>query len=1097
MKSTVSSHHFIQMTATALALAVVFLFSPQSAGQSALAEAPPQGVDLDVTFIERTPHYQAYCVEYPWDQPNLPGIPALCPGTEEEQRWPAAGESVTFTAHIVNKGTDSSSSFAYEWKIDGIMVASGSAPSLAGGAEITIAYAWTWDHSMSADGQQVLDDHWVSFQVDPENQIEETYESNNLLTDLTNAKSFRIVITTEMYDAYNTPIDPAYPYSTEDWLQKQIAAMNDLFAQAVYSTTPEGATDRVRLDLIEIGDEYGDDGRAHDGGWFINVDLRTGASAYYDPALDVDWGLVHELSHQVSLIDLYAIGASPTNLFPLDLSGKPPNIGFAWTHPGLMGGGDISPNTDWYAYDSHTAAGFETNKGYRNGYYGAYLFDIPQENWLQVLDNQGNAAQGVTVNLYQRQGPWDWSGDVGIDATPEISGTTDAEGRFMLDNRSASGGTTTLTGHTLRDNPFGVVDIIGTQNLFLVQLRRGDHEEFFWLDITQFNLAYWAGNIDNHTFTISSHIPPAEALTAPVITTFQVEGQSVHLCWDNPPLAVGASIYRAGPPLFEYQLLAEIANDTTCYNDVMSYGGYGGYLYLITAQDAQGTQSGFSSTVWTPYLVQPAGLAAVDSNSLDAVLPETGDVLLLDPQNGYAVTRIDTNGRYQNSLGSVHYHLELSRFLAVDGTKQILFSHPGDYYDPRHSVRLADTSLTPLLEFGEQGNQPGQFETPTGVAFWGPECTIEGPLEQDDATLLLLHLDDSLDGVAGETGTASGTEFTDGRYSQGIAIDDDDTLTYSTSGNLERTTGSIEFWLQPTWEGDDEESYVFFEAGNEWFNRLRIMKDGANNLRFMVWDGTSEYSANTWVGDWHASEWHHVAAAWNEQEIAIYVDGTLRDKVAGHPPEALVDVMYIGSTYLHDMQAQAVIDELRISDLWRVGNSNACQLFLAADSGNDRLQVFDSLGNFVLAYGSEGSTPGQFDDPQGLAVDDQGRVLVVDRGNSHLQVFAFDGVQFTFLQIVTASFFEPVGIAVHGNLVFVADTGNNRIVELEWNDEGSLGYLRQFTAPNDGYSGKFLHPAGVAVAEDGTIWVADTGNFRVVRILPTARFYLPVTYQAK
>lgn len=1096
MKINTSSASMILLTA-AMVIAVVFLLAVQSNSQAAPVESPQEGVDLDITYIERTPRYQAYCVEYPWDEPNLPGIPYLCPGTENEQRWPETGESVSFTAHIVNKGTSTSPMFTYAWKIDDTQVVSGSLPALAAGAETTVTYAWTWEHTMSADGQRVLDDHWVSFLVDPENLIAETYESNNSLTDLTNAKSFRIVITADMYDAYNTPVDPVYPYSTEDWLQKQIAAMNDLFAQAIYPTTPQGATDRVRLDLIEIGDEYGDDGRAHDGGWFIDVDLRYGASYYYDPAMDVDWGLVHELSHQVSLIDLYAIGASPTNVDPLDISGKPPNIGFAWEHPGLMGGGDISPYTEWYFYESHTAAGFETNKGYRNGYYGAYQFDIPEENWLLILDNQGNPAVDVSVKLFQRQGPWDWAGETGIDATAEISGTTDADGLFMLTNRSAGGGTTTQTGHTLRDNPFGVVDIIGTQNLFLVQLRRGDHEEFFWMDITQFNLAYWAGDTASHTFTIDSHIPVVDAVATPVISTFQVQGQNVHLCWKAVAQAAGYHVYRAGPPLFEYQIVNENPVESTCLDDSFDYSGYGGYLYLVTAIDAEGTESGYSRSAWTPYLLGPTGLAAVEDQSTNAVLPQAGDILLLDPQNGYAVTRIGPDGRYQNSLGSVHYHLEGSRFIAVDEDKHMLFSHPGDYYDPRHSVRLADSCLAPLLEFGQQGSDPGEFETPTGVAFWGPACTVEGPLEDDESTLLLLHLDGSLEGVDGEPGSAQGTEFTTGRYGQAISIDDTDTLTYTTSGNLDRTGGAIEFWLQPTWDGNDDENYVFFEAGDEWFNRLRIMKDGANNLRFLVWEHDDEASANTWIGDWQAGEWHHVTATWDEDEIAIYVDGLQKDKVTGYPPETLADVMYIGSTSMQDMQAQAIIEELRISNTWRVGNSDACQLFLAADSGNDRLQVFDNLGNFVLAYGSEGSEPGQFDDPQGLAVDDLGRVFVVDRGNNRIQVFTFNGDQFTPLQSVAAGFSEPVGIAVHDEQVYVADTGNNRIVVLAWDDEGNLSYLREYTTPNDGYSGELLQPEGVAVSEDGTIWVADTGNARVVRILAVRSIYIPITYKAE
>ncbi len=106
--------------------------------------APPDGVDLDVTFISRTPKYKSYCVTYSWDPPGQPGIPTLCPGTEGEQRWPAPGEVVTFTAHIANKGTQPSPAFAYRWEIDGAEVASGVLPGLAAGAETTASYHWPW-----------------------------------------------------------------------------------------------------------------------------------------------------------------------------------------------------------------------------------------------------------------------------------------------------------------------------------------------------------------------------------------------------------------------------------------------------------------------------------------------------------------------------------------------------------------------------------------------------------------------------------------------------------------------------------------------------------------------------------------------------------------------------------------------------------------------------------------------------------------------------------------------------------------------------------------------------------------------------------------
>lgn len=54
----------------------------------------PIGIDLDVTYISRTPMYNRYAVLY---TPDL--VPYLQAGTENNKRWPSPGEAVTFTAH--------------------------------------------------------------------------------------------------------------------------------------------------------------------------------------------------------------------------------------------------------------------------------------------------------------------------------------------------------------------------------------------------------------------------------------------------------------------------------------------------------------------------------------------------------------------------------------------------------------------------------------------------------------------------------------------------------------------------------------------------------------------------------------------------------------------------------------------------------------------------------------------------------------------------------------------------------------------------------------------------------------------------------------
>ena len=329
---------------------------------------------------------------------------------------------------------------------------------------------------------------------------------------------------------------------------------------------------------------------------------------------------------------------------------------------------------------------------------------------------------------------------------------------------------------------------------------------------------------------------------------------------------------------------------------------------------------------------------------------------MLDPQNGYALLYQLSNGKLFDTRGSVHYHFEFSQYITRDSEGRIILSHPGDLYTSRHSIRVTDREANPLFEFGEQGSGTGQFQTPAGVAVWGQSCGIAGPYSVDAHTLLLLHFDNSVGGAQGEVGTPNGVSFTSGEYAQSVAIDASDTLTYPTASNLNRTQGAIEFWVRPHWNGDDNQNYIFFEAGNDWFNRMRITKDGANNLRFMLWDSTTEYGVAYNVAHWRAGEWHSVAVTWVGTEIALYVDGEQRDgSNTAHPPDTLANTMYIGSSSSLAEQAHADIDELRISDIPRVGNSDTCSYrILVADSGNKRIQAFDAQGNFVAAFGTPG-----------------------------------------------------------------------------------------------------------------------------------------------
>ena len=109
-----------------------------------------------------------------------------------------------------------------------------------------------------------------------------------------------------------------------------------------------------------------------------------------------------------------------------------------------------------------------------------------------------------------------------------------------------------------------------------------------------------------------------------------------------------------------------------------------------------------------------------------------------------------------------------------------------------------------------------------------------------------------------------------------------------------------------------------------------------------------------------------------------------------------------------------------------------------------------------------GTGEGQFNYPQGIAVDTLGNVYVVDAFNHRAQVFSSDG---TFLGewggpgIGEGQFYYPQGIAVDtlGN-VYVADAFNHRVQVLS--SDGM--FLREWGGLGIG-EGQFNYPQGISV----------------------------------
>ena len=58
-----------------------------------------------------------------------------------------------------------------------------------------------------------------------------------------------------------------------------------------------------------------------------------------------------------------------------------------------------------------------------------------------------------------------------------------------------------------------------------------------------------------------------------------------------------------------------------------------------------------------------------------------------------------------------------------------------------------------------------------------------------------------------------------------------------------------------------------------------------------------------------------------------------------------------------------------------------------ADCRNSRVQILTPSGEFLMKLGEHGSRPGQFDQPQGVAIGPSGQLAVVCLENHRVQLF--------------------------------------------------------------------------------------------------------------
>ena len=115
---------------------------------------------------------------------------------------------------------------------------------------------------------------------------------------------------------------------------------------------------------------------------------------------------------------------------------------------------------------------------------------------------------------------------------------------------------------------------------------------------------------------------------------------------------------------------------------------------------------------------------------------------------------------------------------------------------------------------------------------------------------------------------------------------------------------------------------------------------------------------------------------------------------------------------------------------WGVAVSDTDEIAVA-DYWNQRVQIFDSSGNYLRSFGGNGCNQGELENPRGICFDNNRNIFVADYHNHRIQIFNGEGRymrMFGGIGRLDSQLSFPFGLSLdaNGNII-VADSGNKLI----------------------------------------------------------------------
>ena len=174
-----------------------------------------------------------------------------------------------------------------------------------------------------------------------------------------------------------------------------------------------------------------------------------------------------------------------------------------------------------------------------------------------------------------------------------------------------------------------------------------------------------------------------------------------------------------------------------------------------------------------------------------------------------------------------------------------------------------------------------------------------------------------------------------------------------------------------------------------------------------------------------------------------------------------------------------------VTEPWDVAVNQRGEILVAEKKGHC-ISIFSPTGEKLQSFGSQGSGQGQFKEPRGVTVDDDGNILVTDC-NNRVQTFSSE---YTFLTSVGSCsnhllFHLPISVAISPSTkkIVVPDFWNHRVQILN----SDLTYNSSIGSYGSG-NGQFNRPYDAAFDSAGNMYVTDASNNRIQVFSPEGKY---------